>query len=208
MQEQRQSALSRYRLIAPMYGAVAPLNRRLREEAVRGLALKAGDTVLDIGCGTGLSFDLLQRRIGPTGRLIGVELSPHMLMRARELVADRGWSNVTLLEASADEAEIDAQADAALLFFTHDILQSEPAIDNVLAHVTQGARVISAGGRGPDRWWQFPGNMTYLAYWPFVTTNENASQPWAKLEPRLSRFRREDRLLGAAYVAWGEKRAP
>lgn len=45
-----------------------------RTQAVSGLGLKAGDTVVDIGCGTGLNFPLLYRAVGQQGMIMGVEL--------------------------------------------------------------------------------------------------------------------------------------
>jgi ubiquinone/menaquinone biosynthesis C-methylase UbiE len=41
-----------------------------REEAVRALDLERGDTVVDVGCGTGLNFPFLQEAIGPEGRIV------------------------------------------------------------------------------------------------------------------------------------------
>ncbi|HEU4759175.1 MAG TPA: methyltransferase domain-containing protein [Dehalococcoidia bacterium] len=200
----RRTALHRYRFFAPCYDAVDIFNRRLREEAVARLSLAPGDSVIDVGCGTGLSFGLLHRAVGPRGRIMGVELSPDMLARARERVGGRGWRNVTLIQAAAQDAEISGRADAALFFFTHDILQSEAALANVLSHVEAGGRVVTAGGKR-GRWWQLPANLALLAYWPFVTTTEGVDQPWAKLQRFVPGLQVEERLLGAAYIAWGEK---
>jgi ubiquinone/menaquinone biosynthesis C-methylase UbiE len=51
----------------------------LHRRAVDRLAPEPGQSVLDVGCGTGLSFELIEEGIGPAGRLVGVELSPEML---------------------------------------------------------------------------------------------------------------------------------
>ncbi|MFQ5933789.1 MAG: methyltransferase domain-containing protein, partial [Dehalococcoidia bacterium] len=50
--------------------------RQLRILAVSRLALEPGDVVLDLGCGTGLSFEYLEEAVGPDGRIIGVDVSP------------------------------------------------------------------------------------------------------------------------------------
>ena len=202
----RRIALRRYRLFAPFYDILPgglTFNRRLRQEAVRHLRLAPGQTVLDTGCGTGLSFELLQEGIGPEGRLIGVELSPDMLARARSKIARRGWRNVTLIEAAAEEAAIPGEVDAALFFFTHDIMQSEPALNNVLSHMKTGGRVAAAGGKWAERCWQLPANAAQLVYWPFVTTTEGRARPWAKLARLVGPLTVEERLLGAAYIAYG-----
>ena len=50
------------------------------------LAPQPGEVILDVGCGTGRNFERIRERIGPAGRLIGIEQSPEMLARARALV--------------------------------------------------------------------------------------------------------------------------
>jgi len=71
------------------------------------LGLHVGDTVLDIGCGTGLNFPLLVAAVGKTGRVIGPDRSPAMLARADQRVVRHGWSNVTTVRADAAEFTAD-----------------------------------------------------------------------------------------------------
>ncbi len=73
--------------------------------AVELLRLRPGDHVVDLGCGTGLSFPLLQDKIGPEGRLIGVDLTPEMLAVAKERVDRSGWTNVELVQADISTYE-------------------------------------------------------------------------------------------------------
>ena len=62
-----------------------------RKRAIRSLALGDGDTVVDVGCGTGLNFSLLQEQVGLRGRIIGVDLTDAMLDEARaELLPKTG----------------------------------------------------------------------------------------------------------------------
>jgi ubiquinone/menaquinone biosynthesis C-methylase UbiE len=67
-----------------------------RAKAVSLLELRPGHTVVDVGCGTGLCFATIVERIGPEGRLVGIEPSVEMLGRAADRVARAGWGNVDL----------------------------------------------------------------------------------------------------------------
>ena len=72
-----------------------------RVAGIRLLRAKAGNVVLDVGCGTGLNFPLLAEAVGPSGLVIGLDRSPEMLAVARRRVARQGLNPVRLLEADA-----------------------------------------------------------------------------------------------------------
>lgn len=91
---------SRYTLSARCYDAVSaewPVYRVGRVAAIHALRLRPGLRVLDLGCGTGLNFPLLQRRVGPPGEVVGVDLNPHMLAQARRRAQSQQWCNVELV---------------------------------------------------------------------------------------------------------------
>src|SRR3990172_11438457 len=111
MPPSREMALELYRRMASKYdrrGARWPF-AGLRRRAVDLLHLKPGDSVLDVGCGTGLAFPLLEEAIGSQGRIIAIDQSPDMLARARERVRTSGWENVTLIQSPVEEATIPQQ---------------------------------------------------------------------------------------------------
>ena len=94
---------------------------RARDKAIELLRLKPGDTVLDIGCGTGMSMPGLREAVGASGTVVGIDLSPQMLGKARERVERQGWSNVHLVQADATKLAglplpSDFAAPAAALF--------------------------------------------------------------------------------------------
>jgi ubiquinone/menaquinone biosynthesis C-methylase UbiE len=68
--------------------------------AVQGHGLRPGLTVLDIGCGTGLNFELILDAIGTQGSITGIDTSTKMLNRARQKVNHNKWMNVRLLQNS------------------------------------------------------------------------------------------------------------
>jgi arsenite methyltransferase len=58
------------------------------------LSLQPGEVVLDLGSGAGIDCFLAARQVGPTGRAIGVDMTPEMLVRARANARQGGYSNV------------------------------------------------------------------------------------------------------------------
>lgn len=196
-------ALAQYRRRALCYDfEVAPFEP-VRARAVAALDLSPGATVLDVGCGTGLSFPLLHERIGPGGHIIGIEQSPDMLDQARQRVRRWRWRNVRLVCSAVVAARIDGRADAALFHLVHDILRDEEAIDNVLHHLRPGAPVVASGLCWAPVW-LWPANaFVLMAAVHSVSSLEGLTRPWDLLARRLERFSVRATLGGAMFIAAG-----
>jgi len=66
-------------------------------------SLRPGEVVLDLGCGGGLDVLLAAQKVGPTGRAIGVDMTPEMLARARRNAAQQGLQNVEFHHAEIEQ---------------------------------------------------------------------------------------------------------
>lgn len=204
----RAAALAQYRSRASFYDFELALFEPIRQEAISQLALRHGDTVLDVGCGTGLSLGRLQQEVGPKGRVIGIEQCPEMLELAQRRVKQQGWRNVTLLCTPVETAAIERMADAALFHFTHDILRSPEAVANVVAHLKPAAHVVAAGIQwaGP---WAWPVNWFVLPVALHSTTSlEGLGSPWDKLAALVGPLDVQTRCMGAVYIASGVRGKP
>lgn len=78
---------------------------KYRTKAVYYLNLKQGDRVLDVGCGTGRNFFFIQKRIGSSGRIVGLDYTEGMLEIARRKVLENNWENVTLIQGDAQKVD-------------------------------------------------------------------------------------------------------
>lgn len=196
------ASIEKYRLRAAGYDATTRFTQPIRHRAIRMLALQPGETVIDVGCGTGLSFEPLLQQVGPAGRVIGIEQSPDMMRQARARAARERWSNVTLLESAAEEAAIGARADAFLFFYTHDILRTPEALANLMAAAAPGARVAVAGVKYYP-WWLAPANLhVWVKNWLYNARPSGLRRPWDLLE-RYVPLRVEPTLFGRGYLAFG-----
>ena len=125
-----------------------PVYRAGRVRGIELLDLKPGDRVLDVGCGTGLNFPLLQDAVGPRGVVVGIDASAPMLARARRRVGVQGWANVDLHQGDAAELSLGPKAgtdpfDGALFTYSLSIVSSwRQAYARTVAGLRPGGRVV------------------------------------------------------------------
>jgi ubiquinone/menaquinone biosynthesis C-methylase UbiE len=178
---------------------------RFRWLAIDKLQLTSGARVLDLSCGTGANFPLLEAQIGPTGRLVGLDYTPAMLAEARRLVEKQGWENVELVEADAASFELDEQFDAVLWTLAASVVPGwQSALERAVAHLKPGGRLVIADARFSERWYSRPFN------WVADLLGVGAAadlerQPWALLPRYLEHAGYEELFMGFLYVAWGHK---
>jgi ubiquinone/menaquinone biosynthesis C-methylase UbiE len=110
--------------------------------------------VLELACGPGVNFRLLEGAIGTSGKLTALDYSEEMLAAARERARGKGWQNVELVQGDAACTELPAESfDAALCTLGLSVIPDhQGAIARVLAALKGGGRFVVLDGRpGPLR---------------------------------------------------------
>jgi arsenite methyltransferase len=104
--------------------------------------LRSGETVVDLGSGGGIDCFLAARKVGPSGKVIGVDMTPEMLDRARAAASSGGYQNV---EFRLGEIESLPVADASVdVVISNCVINLSTEKERVFA---EAYRVLKPGGR-------------------------------------------------------------
>jgi ubiquinone/menaquinone biosynthesis C-methylase UbiE len=200
-----------YDLTSRLYPVPGYPQRAQRLRTVRALGLRPGDTVVDVACGTGLNFSLIEQLIGPGGRIVGVDLTDAMLTQARQRIEAEGWRNVSLVQADAAAFDFPAEVDAILSTYA---LTQVPGCDEVIA---RGTAALSRGGRwavldlkAPDSAPRWLAQVGIALARPFGSIDEWVMRrPWDRIRSVMSDtlvdFSWTEFLFGTAFLAAGSR---
>ena len=164
----------------------------VRRECVAALDLHPGDTVVEFGCGPGVNLPALRDAVGPTGRVVGVDITGRMLRRARALVERRGWENVSLVQGDAATPPVGA-VDGVLATFVTSLFPDAYDVVDGWCDLTDSVVVANFVPRGN------PG--ANAALWGFTRLNArlfdvSGRDALAQLDARTAASRRalDDRM--------------
>jgi arsenite methyltransferase len=104
--------------------------------------INSGDIVIDIGSGSGFDALIASKMVGPKGRVIGIDMTPAMLKKARKGAADMGADNVEFREGQAEDLPL--PDDFADVIISNGVLNLTPDKRKTLS---EWERVLKPGGR-------------------------------------------------------------
>lgn len=104
--------------------------------------LASGERVVDVGCGAGIDSLIAGQMVGATGEVVGVDMTPEMLERARASAATAGFANVGFHQGLAESLPV--QDDWADVVISNGVFNLFP---DKLAGLQEMARVLKPGGR-------------------------------------------------------------
>jgi len=148
---------ARYDRLAPMYGVFEWLYGlplvRVRAKSIDALELAPGNAVLELGCGSGRNFALIEERIGSRGALIGVDISPRMLARAEKLARRRRWTNVYLTRDDAATYSPSRSLQGVLFCFSYSTMRDRLRIlESAWQLLDVGGRMVITDARLRPGW--------------------------------------------------------
>ncbi len=175
LQNRTENAVERfYNRWVRLYDAVAtaPGVGVWRERAVGTLSLSAGETVLDVGCGTGANFPYLRAQVGPAGTVVGIDLADRMVRRARTRARRSGWENVHVLRGDAGHLPVD-KVDAVLSTFVVGMFpEPAPVIKEWIRSVSPDRRITILNAKPSDRPVMAPVNLLFRAFVRLTTPDK------------------------------------
>jgi len=104
--------------------------------------VRCGDVVLDLGSGAGIDLLIAAKIVGPTGRVIGVDMTDEMIARARENIAAAGLSNVEVRKGFIERLPVESSSVDWVI--SNCVINLSPDKPRVFAEI---ARVLRPGGR-------------------------------------------------------------
>jgi len=174
-----QRVRAEYNRIAPLFSLGSALifphrARLIARHVIPRLGLRGGETVLDVGCGTGHNFRYLLSAIGPRGRLVGVDVAEHMVARARARVVAQGWTNVMLTLADAGDMGFlqPRSVDVVFCSLSFSILPDRRQTLDAIARVLRpGGRLAVVDWKPFSGAWRIANPLIYLSMAALPSTN-------------------------------------
>ncbi len=199
----------KYDLTANLYYIIGVRESRYRKIAVSEMGLKLGDTVVEIGCGTGLNFKYLIKSVGSEGKVIGVDLTDKMLEKAKQRIQRNGWGNIELIHSDAADYQFPNGLNGVISTFALTLMpEYEEIMKKASEALAPGGRMVIADLKMPEKWPKWLVRFGLFITKPFgVTLDLTERKPWEKMKRYFDIVRFNELYGGSLYIATGEKRS-
>lgn len=196
-----------YDLAVKLYPLLGINIEKYRDKAINALNLQQEDVVVELGCGTGLNFQRVLEKIGPKGKLIGVDITEKMLEVAKKRIEKHGWDNVDIVHKDIAEYEFPNEVDG---IFATGALQYSTKHEQI---VKRGHDALKHGKSFVVLDFKMPKGIAkifapLLLYFtsPFLANEEYMQRKaWTSIEKYFEKTTFEEGWGGFLYLAVGIK---
>jgi ubiquinone/menaquinone biosynthesis C-methylase UbiE len=178
----------------------------IRKRAVSRLELKPGDSVLEVGCGTGRNLAPLVQSVGTEGQVYGVDLSEGMLAEARKLRARAEWRNVKLIRSDAASYTMPMEVSGVIFSLSYAVIpHHREALQHAWAQLSPGGYLVIMDAK-------LPSNLIGRLLHPFVIWTSKLTvlgnpdiRPWDELRELAEHVEMEEISFGTYYICRARK---
>ncbi len=182
--------------------------KKMRQELLEHLDLQKGNRILIIACGTGQSFEMLEKKIGEKGQLIAIDYSEGMLKEAQKRIERHKWSNIQLIQADATKIDkhffearkIDVDFDVVLAELAFSVIPEWKKVMNV------SRDLLKSGGKLALLDWYRPQNDLLTKVVDFLADAETTRKTSQYAKELTRNFQVVKKYFGGnIYIAIGVK---
>ena len=207
--EHQKFDISYYNQFSKVYDWISPkvYYHQPRAFAIQEMNLKAGQSILNIPCGTGQNFEYFQEKMNNSGQIIGIDLSEGMLSKAKDKIQKNKWNNITLIQNDATQINVQWVNKAIKSGFRFDSIfcdlglsgfsQWEAIIDNLIALLKPDGRIVIMD-------WYIAKPSLRGSFIKWIGKGEVNRPLWQYLEKKVTNFSLNDTFKnGDMFVASG-----
>lgn len=196
-----------YDFTANLYHLIGFREKSYRKKAILELALNPGDTVVEMGCGTGINFPYLRDAVGDSGNIIGVDLTDAMLQQAKQRVKSKAWKNISLVQSDAALYKFPSPLNGVFSSFALTLVpEYESVIANAYNALPKGGRMVLLDLKKPEHLPLWITKLAVAISKPFgVGLDLSNRKPWETLQHYFTNVSVSNSFGGFAYIAVAEK---
>jgi len=177
----------------------------IRRKAVEELKLKKGSSVLDLACGPGVMFKLLEEKIGTKGRLIAVDYVDEMTKQCLKLAKKKKWDNIEIIKADAAKMKIKKNSLNGIIsvISLSAIPDHKKALLNCYSALKKGGRLVVLDGKDFGQRFKLLNPLLNILRWPKSYEKKDLI---ADIKKAFGNISVKEYLLGSTFIAVAVKK--
>jgi ubiquinone/menaquinone biosynthesis C-methylase UbiE len=190
-----------YRLGVNFFGFGSYVYRKVLEV----LKPKTGEVIVDLACGPGIMFSRIEKKIGSSGKLIGVDYVEEMIGQCERLVQRKKWGNVILLQKDAAKLKLKKESVDGVISILglSAIPDHRKALKNCYDALRKGGRMVILDGKDFSGKYRFLNPLLSLARWSKSYEKKNLIKD---MERQFGNISVDEMFLGSTFIAVSHKK--